>query len=112
MQRKPSKKTRGVNADEKRFMSWVKTQSCICCGNDYVIVDHCMGATYKHNRVLIGMWYLIPLCQLCDNIKTQGSRRGFREQFGPMSELWLKLIENYQEEIPSDVIEAITDSKT
>ena len=37
MQRKKSKKTRLANADEKRFMSWVKDQCCIQCGASGVV---------------------------------------------------------------------------
>ena len=112
MQRKKSKKTRLANANEKRFMSWVKEQCCIQCGDYPCHVDHAMGSTYRHNKVLIGMWYLLPLCGSCDEIKTNGSRRGFVNRFGLMSELWIKLIENYHSEIPKDVIDSILDSKT
>ncbi len=82
MQRKPSKKTRGVNADEKRFMSWVKEQPCIQCCIEGVVVEHMYGSTFRHNRVLVGMWALIPLCQMCDNVKTQGSHRAYLDAFG------------------------------
>lgn len=116
MQRKPTKTTRGANAEEKRFMAWVKEQPCCCCGMPGPsIVDHAMGATYKHNKVLIGHWYLLPLCYLCDQVKTQGSRRGFREAFGPMADLWLGVADRYNlegHEIPNDIGLAIVDSRT
>lgn len=117
MQRKPTKNTRGPNADEKRFMAWVKEQPCAACGcPGPSIVDHCMGATYKHNKVLVGHWYLLPLCTACDDVKTTGSRRGFRQQFGLMSDLWCKVANRYEslsgKMIPSEIWASIEDSRT
>lgn len=112
MQRKPTPQTRGPNAAEDRFRSWVKEQPCITCNNTgYVFVDHVMGATFRHNKVLIGHWFLLPLDGWCDRQKTGGKRKQFREKFGNYSDLWLKLIERYprKDEIPKEVIEAIKD---
>ena len=89
MQRKPTKNTRGPNADEKRFIKWTKEQDCICCAAPGPsIVHHCEGSTFKHNKVLVGHWFVIPLCVNCDRIVTQGSRRKLTDQFGPQSTLW------------------------
>ena len=110
MNRKPTKNTRGPNIDEKRFMAWVKWQNCCCCGvAGPSIVDHAFGATFKHNKVLIGHWFILPLCPLCDSVDTHGSRRAFRDKFGPKSELWLKLIEKTSVDVPIDVVNAIKD---
>ena len=71
MRRKPTKNTRGPNADEKKFQGWLKEQPCVWCGNEGPsIVDHCKGATFKHNKVLIGHWFCIPQCVECDTKKT------------------------------------------
>lgn len=110
MQRKPTKNTRGANSEEKRFMAYTKECSCIVCGNDGPsIVDHAMGATFKHNKVLIGHWFVIPLCLACDNVKTRGSRRGFENQFGSLSALWVKHVGNSDFEPPEEVFDAIVD---
>jgi hypothetical protein len=112
MQRKATKNTRGPNQAEKRFMSWVKEQPC--CVLEFPgpsIAHHCEGATFKHNKVLVGHWFVLPLSQEADNIVTNGSRKEFRESFNYQSLYWLELIENYplRHEIPDDVILAIED---
>lgn len=109
MQRKRGK-TRFANAEEKRFMSWVKEQSCIVCGNDGPsIVHHCEGSTFKNNKVLVGHWFLLPLCLEHDSVITNESRRVFRERFEPQSSLWAKLIKGYGVSPPDDVYAAIID---
>jgi len=110
MQRKPTKNTRGPNAKEKQFMAWVKWRPCICCSAPAPsIVHHAEGATFKHQKILVGHWFILPLCQDCDDVITQGSRRAFRDRFGPQSKLWLKLIYKTPIWPPDNVIEAIKD---
>jgi len=110
MQRKATKTTRGANAEEKRFMAWTKEQPCINCGNPSPsIVDHVFGSCFKHLKVLIGHWFVIPLCVECDSIKTIGSCRGFINKFGSLAGLWLKSVENSNFEPPADVVQSITD---
>ena len=115
MQRKPTKNTRGANAAEKRFMEYTKNSDCVQCGTEGPsIVDHVAGATYKHNKVLIGHWFVIPLCVDCDDVKTQGSTRKFKQTFGvTMAQLWAKHVTAWdvmtRENIPRDVQLAILD---
>ena len=115
MQRKPTKNTRGANAAEKRFMAYTKHSDCINCGRvGPSIVDHVAGATYKHNKTLIGHWFVIPLCEVCDEVKTQESIRKFKQTFGiTMAQLWAKHVTNWdvmtRENIPRDVQVAIMD---
>lgn len=112
MQRKPSKKTRGVNAAEKRFMAWVKEQPCIITGEHGVIVDHMYGSSFRHNRVLIGMWALLPLSPSVDSVKTNGSHRAYLSAFGEtQAQSFMRLMETCPNELkpPQDVIDAIED---
>lgn len=110
MIRKPTKNTRGPTAEEKRFMAWVKDQPCIATEHPGPsIVHHCEGSCFKHNKVLIGHWFLLPLCQVADDVVTNGSRRQFVATFGRQSELWAKLIENSPIQPPDEVYEAIID---
>ena len=110
MQRKATKNTRAANADEKRFISWVKWQNCCCCGvAGPSIADHAYGSAFKHNKVYIGSWFVIPLCPLCDSVDTHGSRRAFVDKFGPKSYLWLKIYSKAPVTPPNEVIEAIKD---
>jgi hypothetical protein len=113
MQRKPTKNTRGPSAEEKRFHGYTKESDCIQCGNEGPsIVDHVAGATFKHNKVLIGHWFVIPLCVECDTVKTQGSSRKFVETFGKtIASLWEQHILCYGiDKAPDDVFTSIMDS--
>lgn len=110
MQRKPTKNTRVPNAAERSFQAWTKDCDCIVCGNPGPsIVDHCFGATFKHMKVLIGHWFVIPLCVECDNVKTHGSNKVFREMFDSCSYLWDKHHMRCPCIVPDEVIQAIDD---
>ncbi len=115
MQRKASKKTRGPNAEEKRYQKWVKDSFfCITCEEDRpVICHHCEGATFRHNKILVGHWFCIGLCEQCDNIITNGSRRDFVKKFGPQSNYWRDSRWDFADETgffpPQDVFDAIMD---
>lgn len=110
MQRKPTKNTRGPNAEEKRFMAWTKEQPCINCGNPSPsIVDHVYGSCFKHLKVLIGHWFVIPLCVECDSVKTIGSCRGFINKFGSLAALWLRSVDGSSFSPPIEVIMSIED---
>jgi len=111
MQRKKSKNTRLANADEKAFQAFTKESECICCGNYPVIVDHIWGSTKKTyvdaERVLIGHYAVLPLCLECDSIKTQGSRKLFRQFMGSPIALFEKHVKIYPLDIPINVLSGI-----
>ena len=113
MQRKATKKsTRAANANEKRFMAWVKQQPCIECGSEGVIADHMYGSAFIHNKVLVGHWALLPLCCACDQVKTLGSHNAYLKKFGrTQAEAWSCLIDmtEWFSEIPNDAYAAIRD---
>ena len=106
VQRKATKTTRGPNADEKKYQGWCKEQDCAWCGNPGPsIVDHCRGATFKHNKTLIGHQFCIPQCAICDTQKTIHGKR-----LGNESEKWLELQAEYPgPKAPDDVWLAIED---
>ncbi len=111
MQRKPTKNTRGPNAEEKQFQGWLKEHSRVTCGIEGPsIVDHSRGATFKHNKILCGHWFCLPYCVRHDAVKTQGSHRAHFNEFGvTQSELWLKLVTEAPIQPPEDVYNAIKD---
>ena len=114
MQRKPTKNTRGPNADEKRFQAWLKDQDCVVSGNcGPSIVHHCEGATFKHDKTLVGHWFCIPLSKEVDDVITHGSRKKFRDCFGSQSNLWEIMWAKYTiiecNIIPKAVYDAIMD---
>ncbi len=105
MNRKSTKNTRGPNADEKKFQGFVKEHYCIWCGNDGPsIVDHAKGSCFKHNKVLIGHWFVLPCCVTCDAEKTIRGKRQGNESLA-----WINLIKNYSVAAPDDVYESIKD---
>ena len=114
MQR-PTKQTRGANADEKRYMAWVKHQGCCFCNcTSGSIVDHCKGSAFKHNKVLIGHWFINSKCTVCDMFTTQGSHNKLFKTFGITdSDATLKQMAKYEEEtgvkIPTEVKDEILD---
>ena len=94
MQRKPTRNTRGPNAEERRFQGWVKYQPCIWCGNDGgVIVDHVKGATFKNNKVLIGHFFCLPNCEVCDDKKTIEGKK-----LGDYADKWFDLMLDYRQQ--------------
>lgn len=109
MQRRVTKTTRGPNAEEKRFQSYVKHSPCCWCGSDAgSIVDHCRGSTWRHLKTLCGHWFCIPQCLNCDTKKTIHGKRNGNE-----SQAWLLQLKEYEAETgrtaPIEVVVAISD---
>ena len=113
MQRKASGNTRGANADEKRFMAFVKQCDCIACRADGPsIVDHMYGSSFKHNKILVGMWALLPYCPACDEVKTILGRKAHDAMFGEtQAEFYREFISDIPAVLlpPMGVIGAIED---
>lgn len=116
MHRKASKKTRAINASERRFLAWTKMQPCIVSGlPGPSIAHHCWGATEKRKvngiTTLIGHWAVIPLSQGVDDDITFGSRRGFEKKHGRQIDHLLRHLDEYpgKDEIPEDVMAAFMD---
>lgn len=116
MKRRTTKQSRGANSDEKEFMAWIKERGvCAACGNNSgVYVHHCEGSTYKRKvdgvTELLGHWFVIGLCQQCDDVVTHGSRRAFVESFTLQSHLWQSIADIYHGEIPERVYRGIMES--
>ena len=112
MRRKATKTTRGPNEQEKAFQAWLKRQPCAVGGNGITEVHHCKGSTYKHNKVLIGHWFCIPLSQSAHSAYHNGSKK-WKLMHGLQSNIWvLHMIDYIAEtgiEPPYDVYDAIVD---
>ena len=108
MQRVETRQSPGPNAEEKRFRQWTVEQDCIGCGNPGPSIgEHCRGATKRENKVLIGHWYMIPLCPSCDSGHKKGNLRMIGGQYVPMPQLWYKHITDSPEQPPDEVVSAI-----
>ena len=110
MQRKSSPQSRGVNAEEKRFIEWCKEQPSIVSGAYGVEVHHCAGSSAKTyvgaQRVHIGHWFCIPLTPYEHNMY-HNRKSEFIASYGVQSALWEALISNYTGDIPENITEAI-----
>lgn len=107
MQRRATKNTRGPDAEEKRFQGWVKEQPCCWCGSESgSIVDHVKGATFKHNKELIGHWFVLPNCEVCDKRKTiEGKKLGdYAKKWEMLQSVYIAETDSY---VPVDVWRAI-----
>jgi hypothetical protein len=112
MQRKITKQSPAPSAAAMRHLAWIKTEleHCSACGHQApLIAHHCEGSTFKHNKAYVGPWFILGLCEWCDSIVTTGSRRIFRDIYGPQSDLWHKQLQKYpaRHECPLDVFAAI-----
>jgi hypothetical protein len=113
MQRVATRQSPGPSATERKFIAWVKHRGvCAACGQERpLLVHHVLGSSAKTSvgleRVQIGNAYILGLCCQCDSIVTHGSRRGFRELFGPEPELWAKQYESSPVRLPGLTVEGI-----
>ena len=110
MQRQSNKQSRGANSKEIKFLAWCKQQPSIVSGTYGVEVHHCVGSSAKTyvgaERVHIGHWYCIPLTPE-EHKMFHSRKREFEDSYGYQSDLWLKLIRNYDDEIPLNIIQGI-----
>ena len=112
MMRKATKQSPSANADEKAYMRWLKEREiCSACGIDGpVIVHHCKGSSFKHNKQLIGHMFCLGLCQRCDDLVTNGSIKRLEESAGQsQSQMWDRDQSYYDGVIPRDLYDAIWD---
>lgn len=113
MQRPVSKKSRAINANEKRRLQWLKDRAtCSACGREAPVINHhCEGSAAKAKlgleTILIGHAFVISLCQECDDLVTRGSRRALTDRYGLQSELWLRQEEENPDPAPDKVRAAI-----
>lgn len=110
MQRKASKNTRGPNQAEKDFQGWLKQQPCCITGANGVQVHHCVGSTGRHNKVLIGHWFCLPLSPSMHE-KYHSGTKAWRINYGLQCDHWLTLAVQYEretgKEVPQEVCVAI-----
>lgn len=113
MRRKATRQSPATPANAKKLMAWIKErQLCAACNNPGPVINHhFVGSTRKVyvgiERVAIGEYAVNGLCQQCDDIVTHGTRKEFREKYGPESDLWLVQVEDYPGEIPIPVYQGI-----
>lgn len=56
-------KRKAPTAAQKRFHDAAARLGCVVPGcNAPARIHHCVGASAKHNKVAIGQWWILPLC--------------------------------------------------
>lgn len=110
--RRPNGKTRQANQSERNFQGWLKEHVCCVSGDNGVEVHHCEGSTFRHNKVLIGHWFCIPLTTEKHKEYHSGTR-AFRERHGMQADLWMNVYQLYKDDTgkkaPLEVVQAIAD---
>jgi len=62
-------------------------------------VDHVKGATFRHNKTLIGHWFVLPDCEICDHKKTIEGKK-----LGDYAGAWCELMSKYGGENAPDSV--------
>ena len=87
MQRPITPQSRGATAEEKRFHAWLKQRPCAVTGREGVDVHHCVGATFRHNRILIGHVFCLPLAPEIHREFHQ-DKRIWIDNYGLQCDIW------------------------
>jgi len=85
-------------------------------------IHHVAGASYKHNKVYIGNWFVLPVSfqyhdmSSNDALNVTHHRRHYEEAFGKQSAIWLEMVNVIRDQdgtlpFSDEVIEAVLDSK-
>lgn len=106
------------NATEKRWLSVVADHGPIVPGYGPTQLHHVAGRTYRHNKVDIGHWYILPLPWQYHDVASPDPcnvthfRHNFTDRFGYQRDLFEQMLNNMENrgiilEIPDEVVEAI-----
>ena len=106
----------------KDWENLVREQGCIVTGQNDVQIHHVLGRTYKHNKVLIGPWYILPLCMRLHDVHSNSPfnvthyPKRFAIEFGEQRNLFVTMCEilasdGFELPFNEDVIYAIADCK-
>ncbi len=104
------------------FEDVVRAHGCIITGQNDVELHHIFGRKYKHNKLLIGPWGILPICKRLHNVMSNHPmnvthfRHRFTAEFGTQRSLFAKLLDNLTEagilfEVPAEVVGMIALTK-
>lgn len=120
MQQKGKNKPAAVKAWEATMMDY--DGGCVVNGDQHgLVLHHVFGYTYVHNKILIGPWYVLPLCERYHNSQMGNPfcvhiwPKRFSIEFGYQRDKFIKRINEMQDcdiilPFGDDVINAIADS--
>jgi len=106
----------------KQWLGIIAEYGPVIEGSGPIQLHHVVGRTYKHNKVLIGPWFVLPLpwqyhdVHSNDPLNVTHYRHRFTDFFGQQSELFNKMcvdMENSGIVLPFDnaVMAAIMDTR-
>lgn len=111
-------------AAQKRWQELVAGLGCIVtrAHPSHCQLHHVAGATYKHNKILIGPWFILPLAKSLHDVGSDDPhnvthhRRAFTEQHGTQASLFFKvvyaaLLQGHHIPFEMDVLNAIADTR-
>lgn len=100
----------------------VRERGCIVKGQNNVQIHHVYGRKYKNDKVLIGPWYILPLCCELHDVGSNNPNnvthypKDFSNTFGLQKDLFLKMCDDLVLEgnvLPfgTDVIDSIRNTR-
>lgn len=122
-----SKNTR-PNAAQKKWiadvMDWASSNGPVASEvgfNGQIQCHHVVGRSYKHNKIHIGHWFILPLDCVLHDVHSSNEynvthwRKRFTERFGNQRDLWLKMVDSmrdrgYTMPFGQEVIDAVMDT--
>lgn len=105
-------------AEQKRWREDVRALGCIITGVVVCEIHHCRGATFKHNKVPIGHWFILPLhpeLHRTGQLNVTDHKHRWEEVYGTQVELFMQVVQRYEQQhdraapVPPEVISAILD---
>ena len=95
------------------FEELVRTIGCIITGSPHPQIHHVKGRTFKHNKILIGPWYILPLHYDLHNGSHpnayHNSKHGFIAAYGHPRYLFKQVLDKIDYNLDQDIISAIMD---
>lgn len=80
-------------------------------------IHHVIGRSGKHNKVHIGHWFILPIPFDLHDVHSNHPlnvthfRKRFTAEFGNQRDLWLKMVELMDYDVPEEVKNAISDTR-
>jgi hypothetical protein len=94
---------------QKRWMDQVASLGSIISGKFPVEMHHCVGFTGKHNKILIGPWWILPLTESEHKYVHLAADRKDREKrlFVQVKAKWVEQFYPLEMPVPDEVQDAI-----
>lgn len=110
-----------MNSKPKAVKDWedtLRALGCIITGQNDVQLHHVHGRTYKNNKVLIGPWFILPLCWDLHDVFSDKPQnvthypKKFALKYGLQKDIFLDMCDNLENDgiiLPfgDDVLESI-----